>query len=61
MGVIEDILKNKEEMIEKFLDVLSGKEATAKINLDGVQFNIGKNRVKLEGAVSFTLIPGKKK
>ena len=61
MGVIEDILKNREEMIEKFLDVLSGKEATAKVNLDGVQFNIGKSRVRMEGEVRFTLIPGKKK
>lgn len=61
MGVIEEILKNKEELIERFLDVLSGKEAAAKINLNGVAFNIGKNKVKLEGEVSFTLIPGKKK
>jgi hypothetical protein len=61
MGVIEEILKNREGMIEKFLDVLSGKEATAKVNLDGVQFNIGKSKVRLEGEISFTVIPGKKK
>jgi hypothetical protein len=61
MGIIEDIVRNKEELIVKFLDVLGGKEATAKVNLDGVGFNVGKNRVVLEGEVSFTLIPGKKK
>ncbi len=61
MGIVEDIVRNKEELIIRFLDVLSGKEATAKVNLDGVQFNIGKSKVRLEGEVSFTLIPGKKK
>ena len=61
MGIVEEIVRNKEELITKFLDVLGGKEATAKVNLDGVQFNIGKSKIRLEGEVSFTLIPGKKK
>ncbi len=59
MGIIEDIIKNKEELITKFLDVLSGKEATTRVNLDGVQFNIGDNKIKLEGQISFTLVTGK--
>ena len=61
MGIVEDIVANKEELILKFLDVLGGKEATARVNLDGVQFKVGKSTVKLEGQVSFTLVPGKKK
>jgi hypothetical protein len=61
MGVVEEIVRNKEELLVKFLDVISGKEATARVNLDGVAFNVGPNKVKMEGQISFTLIPGKKK
>jgi hypothetical protein len=61
MGIVDDIVKNKEELILKMLDVVSGKEASARVNLDGVAFNIGKSRIKLEGQVTFTLIPDKKK
>ena len=61
MGVVEDIIKNKEELILKLLDVVSGKEATARVNLDGVAFNIGTSKGKMEGQVTFTLVPGKKK
>jgi hypothetical protein len=61
MGIVEEIVSNKEELILKFIDVLSGKEATARVNLDGVQFKLGSSRVKLEGQVSFTLVPGKRK
>lgn len=61
MGVMEEILKNKEELILNFLNVVSGKEASAKVNLDGVAFNVGKSKVKLEGAVTFTLIPEAKR
>lgn len=61
MGVVEEIIKNKEELIIKLLDVVSGKEATARVNLDGVAFNVGTSKVRLEGQVTFTLVPGKKK
>jgi hypothetical protein len=61
MGVVDEIVKNKEELILKLLDVVSGKEATARVNLDGVAFNVGKSKVKLEGQVTFTLIPDRKK
>ena len=61
MGVVEEVIKNKEELLIRFLDVLSGKEATARVNLDGVQFNVGKSKVKLAGEISFTVIAGGKK
>ena len=63
-GMIEEILKNKEELLIKLLDVLEGKEAKAKVNLDGVEFNLGESKVRLEGTLEFTFVPyekGKKK
>jgi hypothetical protein len=57
MGLVEEILKNREELLVKFLEILEGKESRAKINLDGVEFHIGKSAVRLKGAVEFTFIP----
>lgn len=61
MGLIEEILKNKEELLVKFLEIMEGKESRAKINLDGVEFNVGKSRVRMAGAVEFTFVPINKK
>jgi hypothetical protein len=61
MGMMEDVLKNKEELILKFLDVLQGKEATARVKLDGVKFSIGKTTIKLSGEVDLTFVPPKPK
>ncbi len=61
MGLMEDIIKNKEELVTKLLDVLQGKEATARVNLDGVKFNVGKVTIKLNGEVDFTFVPPKPK
>jgi hypothetical protein len=61
MGFMEEIVKNKEELVIKFLEVLQGKEATAKVNLDGVKFNVGAVTIKLSGEVDFTFVPPKPK
>jgi len=61
MGIIEEVLKNKEEILINFLRVMEGKEATAKVNLDGVKFKVGDASVKLSGEIAFTLVPPKKK
>ena len=61
MGIVEELLKNKEELLINFLRVMEGKEATAKVNLDGVKFKVGDAYVKLEGEIAFTLVPPKKK
>ncbi len=61
MGVIEEIVKNKEEILINFLRVMEGKEATAKVNLDGVKFKVGDAWVKMDGEISFTLMPPKAK
>ena len=61
MGMIEEILKNKEELLIKFLEILQGKESRAKINLNGVQFKVGKSVVKMNGTIDLQFIPEKKK
>ena len=37
--------------------MLEGKEARAKIDLDGIVFTLGKSKVQVEGKVEFTFIP----
>jgi hypothetical protein len=57
MSLIEEILKNKEELLVKFLEILEGKETRAKVSLDGVEFHVGKSAIKLNGSVEFTFVP----
>jgi hypothetical protein len=57
MGVLEDMVKNKEEFLEKLLEILEGKETRTKINLDGVEFKIGKSKIKVHGNVEFIIVP----
>ena len=55
MGFMDEVMKHKEELLIKFLDVMSGKETSAKVNLDDVSFNVGKEyKVQLNGTVSIT-------
>lgn len=61
MGILEEILKNKEDIILKLLDVLEGKEAKAKLNLDGIEFQVGNSAVKVKGEVELTFVPMAKK
>jgi hypothetical protein len=61
MGVLEEVLKNKEEILVKLMEILEGKEATTRISLDGVQFNIGGATVRLDGAIELTLVASSKK
>ena len=61
MGVIEEILKNKEEIIIKLIEVMQGKEAKTKVSLNGVKFNVGEATVKLEGDIELTFVPPRKK
>ncbi len=56
-GIIEEILRNKEEILVALLKVLEGKESRTRVKLDGVKFNIGSSSVKMEGAVEFTFVP----
>lgn len=61
MSITDDILKNKEELVIKLLNILQGKEATARVKLDGVKFNVGEVTIKLSGEVDFTFVPPKPK
>ncbi len=61
MGFIEEIIKNKEELLVKFLTIIEGKETSANVNLDGIKFDIGGTQVKVNGNVEFTVVPFKKK
>ena len=61
MGVLEDMVKNKEEFLAKLLEILEGKETKTKINLNGVEFKIGSSKVKVSGNVEFVIVPFDKK
>lgn len=61
MGFIEEILKNKEELLVKFLSIMEGKETSASVNLDGIKFDVGGTAIKVNGNVEFTVVPSKKK
>ncbi|RLJ04117.1 MAG: hypothetical protein DRP13_03995 [Candidatus Aenigmatarchaeota archaeon] len=61
MGITEEILKHKEELFLKFLKVLEGKETSATINLDGLNFMFGDVKIKVDGEIKLTLVPPKKK
>ncbi len=61
MGFIEELVKNKEELLVKFLSIVEGKETSANVNLDGIKFNLGGTEVKVNGNVELTLVPPKKK
>ena len=61
MGVFDEIVKNKEELFMKILQILEGKETKTKINLDGVEFNLGNSKISVNGDVEFTIVPFVKK
>ena len=57
MGIIEEILKNKEEILIKLLQLMEGKESRAKIDLDGVEFHVSNSTVRMKGTVELTFVP----
>ena len=61
MGILEEIAKNKEELLLKFLSIMEGKETKANVNLDGVEFKVGNTSVALDGNIELTVVPFMKK
>ncbi len=61
MGILEDMVKDKEEFLAKLLEILEGKETKTKVNLNGVEFKIGSSKVKVSGNVEFVIVPFEKK
>jgi len=61
-GILEEILANKQEILVALLKVIEGKQARAKVNLNGVKFNVGQSVVKMEGSIELSFVPleGKK-
>jgi hypothetical protein len=59
MGVFEELVNNKEELIVKLLKILEGKEASTKLNLDNIEFMVGNNKVRINGTVNVTVTPQK--
>jgi hypothetical protein len=58
---IEEILKDKEALLLKLLEILEGREAKARLNLDGIEFKVGKSAVKLNGKIEISFVPIEKK
>jgi hypothetical protein len=56
-GVLEELLKSKEDLLVTFMKIIEGKEAKAKIDLQGVKFMIKGMEIRMDGAVEFTVIP----
>ena len=65
MALVDELLKNKEELFFKVLQFMEGKEASTKINLDDIKFRISNLEVKLKGEIEVSVIKlvdsGKKK
>jgi len=59
--MIEELLGKNTELIAKILDIIEGKEVSTKLNLDGVTFNVGKTKIKLNGEVEFSFARKKTK
>lgn len=57
MGVVEDLVKNKEEILLKLLSLIEGKEAKGRLKLDGVKLKLGKSEIKMDGAIELTFTP----
>jgi len=60
MMALEDILKDKEELINTMLKLLEGREARATLDLDGISFKLGKSTVAVNGKLQLTFIPVEK-
>ncbi len=61
MGVIEEILANKEELLVALLKVLEGKETRATLDLNGVTFKVGQSTVEMSGSIQLTFVPLERK
>ena len=60
-SIFEEIVKNKEQLILKILDIIEGREARTKVNLDNVELNVGNVEIRVNGSLEFVVAPVKKK
>jgi hypothetical protein len=61
VGVFDEVVKNKEELMLKFFNILQGREAKTKLMLDGIELDFGKGKIKVDGSVELTFTPLSKK
>jgi hypothetical protein len=54
---LEQILKNNEDLILRFLDILQGRKTKAKVNLDGIRFKVGKTDIEVNGMIELSINP----
>jgi hypothetical protein len=59
-GSVEKFLQENSSVIMKVLQVLEGKSATARVKLDGIQFELGDAAIELSGEVDLKFVPEKK-
>jgi len=55
MGFIEEILAKNSGLIVKFLDLVEGQEVKTKVDLNSVQFAVGKTIIKMSGTIDLTI------
>ncbi len=60
-NLIEKFLEDNSDVIVKVLRILEGKSASARIKLDGMQFDIGDSKIEIRGEIDLVFIPDKKK
>ncbi|MBU0530419.1 MAG: hypothetical protein ABIH52_02990 [Candidatus Aenigmatarchaeota archaeon] len=58
--MIEEILGKNAGALMKLFELIEGKEVKTKVNLDGVEFKVGKTSIVLNGEVEFSLVRKKK-
>ncbi len=61
MGIVEEIVANKEEFISKIIGMLEGRETNTKLNLDNIEFKVGEAKVRVNGKVEVSIAPFAKK
>lgn len=60
-NVFEELIKNKEQLLMRILDIIEGREARTKVNLEDVELNVGNVSIKVNGSLEFVVAPIKKK
>lgn len=50
-----------QDFLEPVAKLLEGRKGKASLSLDGMQFHIGKSRIRVDGKVEVTFVPIEKK
>lgn len=61
MGTLDEILSGKGGTLAKLFDLMEGREVRTVLDLNDVQFRVGKNTIRLKGEIELTVVRPKKK